>query len=150
MEHYKTSKLVNDLTVSKFVTKKWNEVNDLSNSQYPVNKNMRLKANFMLITLSIDHVAAAANENDKAQKNVGFKNNAPFRPRISQIDSVLIDNAEDLGIVMPMYNLLEYSQKCSMTSGSLWNYYRDEMYDVEDNVLDSKSFKHETKKVGKT
>ena len=111
---------------------------------------MRLKANFMLITLSIDHVAAAANENDKAQKNVGFKNNAPFRPRISQIDSVLIDNPEDLGIVMPMYNLLEYSQKCSMTSGSLWNYYRDEMYDVEDNVLDSKSFKHETKKVGKT
>ena len=51
---------------------------------------------------------------------------------------------------MPMYNLLEYSQECSMTSGSLWNYYRDEMYDVDDNVLDSKSFKHETKKVEKT
>ena len=51
---------------------------------------------------------------------------------------------------MPMYNLLEYSEECSMTSGSLWNYYRDEMYDVDDNVLDSKSFKHETKKVGKT
>ena len=43
MEHYKISKLTNDLTVSKFVTKKQNEVNDLSNGQYPVNKNIRLK-----------------------------------------------------------------------------------------------------------
>ena len=41
----------------------------------------------------------------------------------------MIDNTEDLDIVMPMYNLLEYSDNCSMTSESLWNYYRDEVND---------------------
>ena len=41
MEHYKISKLLNDLTESKFVTKKWVEVNDLSSGQYSVNKNIR-------------------------------------------------------------------------------------------------------------
>ena len=43
MEHYKISKLLNNSTVSKFVTRKWIEVNDLSGSQYSVNKNLRLK-----------------------------------------------------------------------------------------------------------
>ena len=46
--------------------------------------------------------AAAANENDKAQKNVAFKNNAPFRWCISKINSTLLGNAEDIDIVMPM------------------------------------------------
>ena len=41
----------------------------------------------------------------------------------------MIDNTEDLDVVMPMYNLLEYSDNCSMTSESLWNYYRDEVND---------------------
>ena len=51
---------------------------------------------------------------------------------------------------MPMYNLLEYSQHYSMTSGSLWNYYRDEIDDVHDNASDGKSFKNKTKTVIKT
>ena len=46
----------------------------------------------------------------------------------------MIDNAEDLDIVLPMNNLLEYSQNYSMTSGSLWNYYRHEIDDVYDNT----------------
>ena len=51
---------------------------------------------------------------------------------------------------MPMYNLLEYSQNYSMASGSLWNYYRDETDDVDDNASDGKSFNYKTKIVGKT
>ena len=70
---------------------------------------------------TIDFLALAANENDKAEKNVAFKNNAPFTSCISKINSTLIDNA-DFDIVMLMYNLLEYSQNYSMISGSLWNY----------------------------
>ena len=62
----------------------------------------------------------------------------------------MIENAEDLDIVMPMYNLLKYSKNYSMTSGRLWNYYRDEIADVDDNASDSKSFKYKTKIVGKT
>ena len=52
-----------------------------------------------------------------------------------------------LHIVMPMYNLLEHSQNYSLTSGSLWNYYRDEI-DINDKVSDGKSFKYKTK-IGK-
>ena len=58
---------------------------------------------------TIDLLATAANENDKAQKNVAFKNNAPFRSCLSKINSTLTDNAEDRDMVMSMYNLLEYS-----------------------------------------
>ena len=44
------------------------------------------------------------------RKKLAFKNNAPFVSCISKINNTLIDNAEDLDVVMPMYNLLEYSQ----------------------------------------
>ena len=73
-----------------------------------------------------------------------------FTSCISKIKSILIDNAEDLNAVRLMYNLLDNSQNYSMTSGSLWNYYRDEIGDVDDNVSDCKSFKYKTKIVGKT
>ena len=46
----------------------------------------------------------------KRNKEVIFKNNAPFINCISKINGVKIDNAEDLDVVMPMYNLLEYSK----------------------------------------
>ena len=65
-------------------------------------------------------IAAAANENHKVEKDVEFKNNAPFRSRISKNNRLLIGNAEDRNMVMPMYNLLEYSQSYSMTSENLW------------------------------
>ena len=55
-----------------------------------------------------------------------FKKNAPFVSCISKIISTLIDNAEDLDIVMSMYNLLEYSKNYSKATGSFLNYYRDE------------------------
>ena len=48
--------------------------------------------------------------NTKWNRSVAFKNNAPFINCISKIDGVKIDNAEDLDVVMPMYNLLEYSK----------------------------------------
>ena len=55
----------------------------------------------------------------KLKKDVAFKTNAPFRSCISKINSTLTDNAEDLDIVMLIYNLLEYIQNYSMTSASL-------------------------------
>ena len=68
-----------------------------------------------------------------------FENNAPFRSYVSKINGTLIGNAEDLAIVMTMYNLLEYSQNYSMTPGSLWNYYRDEIDDDDDDDDDNTS-----------
>ena len=64
--------------------------------------------------------------NAKRNKAVAFKNNAPFITCISKINGVKIDNTEDLDVVMPMNNLLEYSKNYRKTTGSLWNYYRDE------------------------
>ena len=77
-----------------------------------------------------------------------FKNNAPFINCISKINGVKIDNAEDLDVVMPMYNLLEYSKNYRKTTGSLWNYYRDE----PSNPLssNSESFKYKLSITGKT
>ena len=65
-------------------------------------------------------------DNVKRNKSVAFKNNAPFINCISKIHGIKIDNAEDLDVVIPMYNLLEYSKYYRKTTGSLRNYYRDE------------------------
>ena len=68
-----------------------------------------------------------ANNNSFGEKNLVFKNNAPFINCVSKISGVKIDNAEGLDVVMSMYNLLEYSKNYGKTTGSLWNYYRDEL-----------------------
>ena len=83
---------------------------------------------------------AAENQNDKARKDVALKNNAPFRLYISKINNTLVNNAEDLDIVMSMNNLLEYSGNCSVTSERLWNYLREKIGGVYDNVSQGKSF----------
>ena len=57
----------------------------------------------------------------------------------------MIDNAEDLDIVMSMYNLLRCNQNYSIKSGSSWNNYRDKIDDVDSNALNGKSFIYETK-----
>ena len=86
--------------------------------------------------------------NAKRNKTVTFKNNASFIYCIAKINGVKIDNAEDLDVVMPMYNLLEYSKNYRKTTGSLWNYYRDE----PSNPLssNSESFKYKTNITGNT
>ena len=56
-------------------------------------------------------------DNDAYEKELILKNNAPFVPCISKITKTLIDNAEDLDVLMPMYNLLEYSKSYRKTTG---------------------------------
>ena len=67
-----------------------------------------------------------ANDNEFDEKKLAFKNNTPFINCVSKINGVKSDNAEDLDVVMPMYNLLEYSKNYKKTTGSLWNYYKDQ------------------------
>ena len=95
--------------------------------------------------------SADKRDRDKMNRQVILKNNASFISCISKINGVLVENAEDLNIVMPMSNLLEYSKIYSKTSASFWNYYRDELTDEANdndgpnkNVIDSKSFKYKT------
>ena len=54
-----------------------------------------------------------------------FKNCAPFTNCISKINNTQIDNADYIDIVMPMYNLIEYSDNYSKTSGNLWRYSKE-------------------------
>ena len=89
----------------------------------------------------------AAKQSDERNKGVIFKNCAPFTKCISRINGTEIDNAQDIDIVMPMYNLIEYSDNYSKTSGSLWQYYKD---DPNDNITQSESFKSKMKIIGKT
>ena len=95
-----------------------------------------------------------ANKNAFGNKKLVFKNDAPFINCISKINGVKIDNAEDLDVVMPMYNLLEYSKNYRKTTGSLWNYYRDEPNsNIGDNnithsILNSKSFDYKANLMG--
>ena len=90
---------------------------------------------------------AETRQADERVKVVAFKNCALFTNCISEINNTLIDNCNDLDIVMPLYNLLEYSDNYAKTSGSLWQYYREE---ANINQADSASFKSEIKITGKT
>ena len=92
--------------------------------------------------------------NDAYDKKLAFKNNVTFTSCISKINNTLIDNSEDLDIIMLMYNLLEYSKNYRKTTGSLWNYYRDEPNsgaagNINHSIKNSKSFDYKTSVTGK-
>ena len=102
------------------VTKKCIEVYDQLEKSYRVNKEIRIKTSVLrsdLFDFSVAYIVVEGyitlegdNETNTRNKNIAFKNNAPFFNCISKINGVKIDKAEDLDVVMPMYNLLEYSK----------------------------------------
>ena len=84
---------------------------------------------------------------DQRDKGVIVKNCAPFTDCKSEINSTQTNNAKDLDVVMPMYNLIEYSDNYSKTSESLWRSYRVES---NDNIVNSESFKFKINITGET
>ena len=84
---------------------------------------------------------------DKQMKEIKVKNCAPFINCISEINNIQVDNAKDIDIIMPMYNLIEYSDNYAKTTGSLWQHFRDE---PNNNLGDSESFKSKIKITGRT
>ena len=107
--------------------------------------------------ITVDNNAAAGAAANNRNKKVIFKNCAPFTNCISKINNTQIDNAEYTDIVMPMYNLIKYSDNYSKTSGSLWQYSKeikavDNVEDIVDfngaNATDS--FNSKTKITGQT
>ena len=170
MEYQKITNLLGSIPdkIPRCITKKWIEVHDQSGEAYNTNKQIRFKTSMLRSDLCdfsdayiavkrIVTVSADERDRDKMNRQVVLKNNALFISCISKIDGVLVENAEDLDVVMPMYNLLEYSKNYSKTSASLWNYYRDELTDESNddngpnkNVTNSKSFKYKTCITGST
>ena len=140
MKYQKIANLIDDASnqPSKFKTKNLVEINDESRGTYNINSQIKFKTTmlkssfcdysdaYILVkgTIAVNNTAAAgadANNN----KKVIFKNCAPFTNCISEINSTQIDNAKDLDIVIPMYNLVEYSDNYLKTSGSLWQSCKD-------------------------
>ena len=148
---------------SKFRTKNWVEINGESRGTCNVNSQIKFKTAMLksslcdysdayilvkgTITITRAGDNAAARQADERDKGVVFKNCVPFTNCISEINNTQVDNAKDIDIVMPMYNLIEYSDNYVKTSGSLWQYYRDER---NSNLANSKLFKFKVKITGKT
>ena len=99
------------------------------------------------ITITGAGADAAARQADERDKGVAFKSCAPFTNCISEINNTQVDNAKDIDIVMPMYNLIEYSDNSAKTTGCLWQYFGDE---PDKNLEDSELFKSKIMITGKT
>ena len=148
---------------SKFKAKNWVEINDESRGTYNVNSLIKFKTTMLKfssydysdacilvkgrITITGAGDDAASRQADERDKGVAFKNCFPFINCISEINNTQADNAKDIDIVMPMYNLIEYNDNYAKISESLWQYYRDEL---NDNLENSESFKSKIKITGKT
>ena len=172
MEYDKITNLLGSESknLSKFVTRKSVRVNSLSNT-YNENKSVRFKTPmsrsdlcdyadaYILVNGTITVTAAAGSNNirEKRNKPLILKNNAAFVSCITKMNNELTEDAEDLDIALPMYNLLQYSENYRKTIGSLCNYYIDELSDdADDNnfnnikVVNSNAFKYKNEITGNT
>ena len=168
MEYNKINNLLDSESenLSKIVTRDYVKVNSLSN-KYNENKSIRFKTPMLrsdicgyadAYILVNGTITVAGNEpRDRQNRPLILKNNAPFVSCITRINNELIEDADDLDIIMPMYNLLEYSKNYRKNIGSLYNYYRDELNGdanpdnfANNNVVSSNSFQYKNKIIGNT
>ena len=127
MEYQKITNLLDNASnqPSKFRTKNWVEINDESKESYGIGSDIKFKttmlrsnlcdyADVYILLKGTMTITGAGNDDaakrlDERNKGIIFKNCAPFIKYISRINDIEIDNAQDIDIVMPMYNLFEYS-----------------------------------------
>ena len=146
---------------SKFRTRNWVEIDDESRAGYnddnddnntdDNNNNIKYKTSvirssicdysdaYILVkgTMTVPNMPAVGTVLNNTNKKVVFKNCAPFTSCITEINNTKVGYTEGIHIVIPMYNLIEYSNAYSKTSGSLWQYYRYEpALDNIGNIID--------------
>ena len=110
------------------------------------------------VTITVPNMPAAGAAVNDTNKKVIFKSCAPFTDCITEISNTQVDGAQKILVIMPMYNLIEYSDAYLKTSESLWQYYRDEAaLDNDGNIIDfaadsnnNASFKFKQKITGQT
>ena len=132
MAHQRILNSLNESNESKFLTGKWNIFNDQSYANYDVGNEIIYNGevlesdlcdyNDAYILVKGDIVTTAHN----IPTQVAFQNCAPFIKYITKTDGPTTDDAEELDLVMPMYNLTGYSSNYSETAGSSWFYSKDE------------------------
>ena len=149
-----TQKIINLLNVSdnensKFATKKWYIMDNESNgnySHYDSIKCLTKSIESSLCDYSDAYILVTGNINVTAGDNntkVPFKNCAPFENCRTEVNDTYVDYANFINITVPMYNLIEYSDNSSDTSGSLWNFKRDEIIrNINVTNNNSSSFKY--------
>ena len=142
MEYQKIINLLNNTTnqITEFRTKNCVEINDESRGKYKTNSQIRFKTSmlraslcdysdvYILIkgTIAVENTAAADAEANNTNKNVIFKHCVQFTCCICRINNPQIDDdAQYIDVVTSMYNLIEYSDNCSKTSGIVFHYCRD-------------------------
>ena len=173
MEYQKIANLLDSASnkPSKFRTRNWVEINDDIRGAYSPNKQIRFKTSMLRSSLcdysdayilvkgniTVNNTAADGAAANNTNKKVIFKNCAPFTNCISKINNTQVDNAKDIDIVMPMYNLIEYSNNYSKTPGGLWQYCKEiPAVNNNGNIVDfnganaTDSFKFKTKRTGQT
>ena len=130
MEYQKIASLLGNSPnkPSKIRTRNWVEINDDIRGAYSPNKQIRFKTAMLRSSLcdyseayilakdniTVNNNAGASDAANNIGKKVIFKNFAPFTNCISKINNAQIDNAEYIDIVMPIYNLIEYSDNCNI------------------------------------
>ena len=130
---------------SKFTTKKWYIIDSEAKGNYSRQNPVRFLTNslesslcgyadaYILVTGNI--TITGGDNNTK----VAFKNCAPFENHKTEINETFVDEADIINITIPMYNLIEYSDHYSDTSGSLWNFKRDEIEEDADLTTNNAS-----------
>ena len=113
----------------KFGTKDWVEISNDSRGTY--NPSSQIKCDYsdayILVKWNItgNNTAPSAADINNIIKKLKFKNCAPITDCISKINKAQTNNDKDIGKVLPMYNLIEYSDNYSKTSRNLWQYHKD-------------------------
>ena len=136
MEYQKIINLLHNTSnqPSKFRTTNWVEINDESRLTYNTNSQIKFKTTMLKSSLcnysnayilvkgniTVNNTAAHGVAANNTNKNVIFKNCAPFTNCISETNNTQVRNVKNIDIVMPMYNLIEYTDNYLKTAGSLW------------------------------
>ena len=110
--------------------------NSEANYDLEVLKSSLCEYNDSYILVRGDITVTAASETQ-----IAFRNCSPFTKCITKIDGTAIDDAEDLDLVMSVYNIIEYSSKWSETTGSLWFYSKDEATNFNVDIARDNNFK---------
>ena len=111
MEHQKILNLLNEANGSRFVTRKWNTVNDQSNANYDVGNEIIYNTEVSksnLCDYNDAYILVRVNTNIIGHQltQLAFESCAPFTKSITKFDGTTIDDIKDLDLVMPMYNVI--------------------------------------------
>ena len=160
METQKIVNLLNgsDNENSKFATKKWYVIDSESKGNYSKDDPIKFLTKSLessLCDYSDAYILVTGNitvTGGNANTKVAFKNCAPFTECGTEINKTFVNRTEHINIAMPMYNLIEYSDNYSDTSGSLWQFKRDGLNVNDINAAltndNAPSFKYKARIIG--